>query len=292
MNVPVKHHFVPEFYLEPWCDGTAKLTVYSRVRGNKIYCKKMSPAGTAYKLHLNTLTGVSPERQGDFETKFMTQQVDDPAAIVFGKLVKGDCNLSHLEHLSMTRFIHSLTFRYPTVLEKIKSIAPEKMKQELEKNPLSYSELIAIVPENNHHLSLYELCEKYFPIQFKNLGLHLTEKIIKSESREQQYYNMNWIVRDVSDSSGTLFTSDRPVWFEKMNEFDNEFVALPISPTRILMGFGKKSQAPSKVKLISSDIIIDWMNDLVVRRADKYCYHTNSDKSDFVRSRLKTLGEH
>ncbi|MEW6230569.1 MAG: DUF4238 domain-containing protein, partial [Bacillota bacterium] len=80
MPDPLKHHFLPIFYLERWMrSGDKKLVEYRRAFDGEVRVKSVYPAATGYVHRLYEMKGMAPAVAQEFESTFLAP-VDSGAA--------------------------------------------------------------------------------------------------------------------------------------------------------------------------------------------------------------------
>lgn len=70
MSEPVRHHYIPIFYLKRWTGTDGKLCEYSQPHAQTKVLRK-APRSTAFVRGLYTVPGVPPEAAQFVEKKFM-----------------------------------------------------------------------------------------------------------------------------------------------------------------------------------------------------------------------------
>lgn len=95
MNNPIKHHFIPQFLLNRFCDANKKLHSFNKTTG-KVNIKKYSPAAVCYEENLHTLI-VRTEKSYDIEKFYSSIEGEFSTAL---KLV--DAHIA--EHGSLDKF--------------------------------------------------------------------------------------------------------------------------------------------------------------------------------------------
>ena len=71
MNEPMRHHYVPVFYLSRWEDSDGRICRFSRPYGAKIKVDRVAPKGTAFEPGLYETHGLPPEDAQVMERDFM-----------------------------------------------------------------------------------------------------------------------------------------------------------------------------------------------------------------------------
>jgi len=114
MNQPLKHHYLPVFYLRRWVGEDGRLVRYHRPPGRpdgKVVTSRVSPDYTGFGEQLYTLHGASAPQM--IETDFFSP-VDNAAAPILDHLIAhGPASLDKTQRWYLARFVHSLQLRGP-----------------------------------------------------------------------------------------------------------------------------------------------------------------------------------
>ena len=61
MTNPLKHHYIPIFYLKSWLGADNHISVF-QIRHHKVRVKRKHPSATGYVISLYTITRLPPEQ--------------------------------------------------------------------------------------------------------------------------------------------------------------------------------------------------------------------------------------
>ncbi len=71
MSIPIKHHFLPEFYMRSWADLTGQVVAYGRPYKD-VEVKRRYPSEIGFKKELYSIKSrTDPARRQEIESKFM-----------------------------------------------------------------------------------------------------------------------------------------------------------------------------------------------------------------------------
>ncbi|WP_445600462.1 DUF4238 domain-containing protein [Azospirillum sp. A39] len=116
MSEPRNHHYLPQFYLRPWCGDDGRVASYHLVNG-KVMCGRKSTKSIGSERDLYACRRDGPMPRQWVETEYMTREVDTPAAEVRDKILNGEIeNITHRERKTWARFMSSLFARRPDVI--------------------------------------------------------------------------------------------------------------------------------------------------------------------------------
>ena len=122
MNDPIRHHYVPQFYLREWAGPDGRLFWYHRPF-NRVVVRHELPKNIAYEPYLYTIRGTTDPQI--LEKKFFSD-LDNYAALVLQRLSGVASRLNILERedlkdtqrVDWTMFIQSLHLRGPRSLHR------------------------------------------------------------------------------------------------------------------------------------------------------------------------------
>jgi hypothetical protein len=122
MSYPLKHHFIPAFFLAQWADADEKLIEYT-IKHGKLIAKPVGPRATGYEPQLYSFPGLPPEA-----AHFLEQVFFDYADRVASEALK-----NHLAKTPMpwttelisawSRFVIALHLRHPDAMPEFREAA-------------------------------------------------------------------------------------------------------------------------------------------------------------------------
>lgn len=131
MSEPKRHHYLPQFYLEGFCDKNGKLSVYDREK--KEYREQQSPTNTAVQSHYYRFIGKDGSTNTDIEKFF--SRIETETKPIIKKINEGQ-KITESEKEGLSIFISFQKTRVPV----FKETHDETMK-------IFYKTLLAYAPK-------------------------------------------------------------------------------------------------------------------------------------------------
>lgn len=281
---PLKHHYIPEFYLKRWASpDDGKLCEWQRHRG-VAKPRRVYPAQTGYVHRLYEMQDFPPNLAQQIETKFF-QPVDTQAANALALMERDGTDTVWTNELrsAWTRFLLSLLLRCPEDLRKLRSIwkrdilvVPDEMEEkyqrlESDNDFPSFRSYIEGLPLHSH--------EKQFFKTFMSL--------VSSKTTGDFIINMNWAVLNLS-SEFSIYTSDRPVIMTNGINNINGHILLPIGPTRLFLAASSK-RTIAQADNADQNELAKQVNRAVIQHAVSYSYTQKDNCQRFVQNRMSTI---
>jgi len=222
VNLPRNHHYNPVFYLSQWVGDDARLCEMRYING-KVVSKRKHPQNTGRSKDLYRTGGVPEANSQDLEVKFMTP-LDTKAAAALRKLLAGDA-LDFEERVAWVRFLLSLIYRNPTVVQLIKA----------HMTTLVAEATAALEPDwaaqrgPNDTRTLSEAASSRQPALAEIHAANMIAGIIGNHRLVPDMIQMNWGKINLLGSQVPLVTSDRPVLAVNLAD-PGAMIALPIGP--------------------------------------------------------------
>ena len=116
-NRPIKHHYVPKFYLNAWHGPDNKLCELSKPFRHVVKPRRVSSSGTGYVDNLYTLRGLPPDLKQQIEERFL-RPLDTDASDACA-MVRGNAEWVWTDRLrsGWSAFLLSLMVRMPEHIE-------------------------------------------------------------------------------------------------------------------------------------------------------------------------------
>ncbi|MDQ0318973.1 hypothetical protein QO002_001111 [Pararhizobium capsulatum DSM 1112] len=116
-NPPIKHHYIPAFYLSRWA-VSGKVTEFAKVYGGRVVSKGKAPEATGFQERLYEMRGHNPAHAQQFEEHYF-KPVDTMAADALEMLYRHGHNApwTAKSRTAWTRFVLSLLLRCPEYIE-------------------------------------------------------------------------------------------------------------------------------------------------------------------------------
>ena len=282
----MRHHYVPEFLLKPWADGTpdGKVEVF-RLDLASLPSKRHTPKHTGFDENLYSLSKpiVAGMEQHAVETNFL-RHVDNLAALVRRKLdEQGLKSLSMTERVDWVRFLMSLRVRQPDVVDLLKRESECQMRTSLAAAPEEYE----AVASDGSPPTLTEWTDQRFPGLIENIGLSFFHGIVDNPEIGNKILHMKWWLWDFCDVDHGLILADHPCIFTTGIDHPNLIVALPISPSKAFIATQNQSQHVADVlRQINPKVLLARLNESSVGQAKIRIYSRGRSPERFIRNRL------
>jgi hypothetical protein len=284
MSDPLKHHYLPVFYLKQWKGADKKVTRYWRPQ-NKVVASRLAPSNTGYEPLLYTLEGYPPVYRQKVERGFMGQMVDGPASKALKVLLERDeAKLTVELRSAWARFLIATKIRNPEMVAHLVA----STRQGLEHKLLSSPEYLSLKSDGDPPTFL-EWVEKHRPHALDDVGKLLLPPLIDHQEIGDAIVRMKWSVLDLSKSDHDLLTSDRPFVMTMRLADRRCLIACPIAPRTAFIATHDRTQEKRLLKN-SPTAIAKRLNDQVVRQAVRHVYGSSSAHLGFVEKRLRQPG--
>ncbi len=291
MSEPLRHHYIPVFYLKRWTSADGKLCEYTRPihEVTKVplatQVSRKAPKATAFVKGLYTVPGVPEDRAQYVEKKFLGP-VDDWAARAMVVLMSphspgGDTQMDSRTRLGWAHFLFSLILRNPEYLVRIEQqaaqIFPETIEEVRDQYPLLRRETDPI--------SFDEFKEKM--LAKPNPPQSLLPQLLSVGSVVRHLYAMRWSTTEVRVYRHAFLTSDRPIVMTNGMDKPGSHIAIPLSPTRLFFAVKKDDEATYQLlRRMDPKELTEIMNERVSSQARKFVYGHDDTQLRFVSRRL------
>jgi len=281
-NQPLKHHFLPVFYLKQWAGDGGRLVQFSKPYGNKVVPNRKHPDGTGYINRLYAVSGVPDDEAVRFERAFLSP-VDSKAADALAVMRDEHAaeNFTEKQRWAWVQFLTSLMARMPADIAMTK----EYIK----------GDWLAGIPDLQE--KYYELKGEGDPEQvldfirasddpfFERGAIAILERIMRQETAARVIGSMYWSVLNVERSDFTLLTSDRPILYTPHMSGEDSHILVPIGPTEVFLAVRKRSFA-RHIRARSQSQLARTLNLAVVSNATKYVFGSDDCQLRFVQNHM------
>lgn len=282
MSIPKDHHYLPEFYFDPWLDDNGQMWSYFFVNGNNLQVRKTVPKSAGKQRHLYSLVGVEEDKASILETVFF-RAIDTAAAPVLKKFLQSpQLSLTEKEASAFTVFLMSLVMRTPEVMDYLKTDAPKQLMAELDKATDEYLQ----IKDKDDPSTPSEWMISTRPLEVANMGMKLIPDLINNSERGQRIISMEWWVEDLSKATHSLLTSDRPITPIQMEVEGSGILTLPISPNRLFIAAENPDAVKTRLKQFRRDTLSVHSNTTVALQAYERVYSTQNTNTPFIKRRL------
>ncbi|PZU83079.1 MAG: hypothetical protein DI528_17940 [Shinella sp.] len=278
MQSPMKHHFLPVFYLKQWATETkGRVVEFSKPYRNVVKPRRVHPDGTGYIYRLYASEGLPDEIACEMESKFLSP-VDSKAADALNSLLGCEAMTSS-QREAWSVFLASLMCRMPEDVRLTKEMLME-LAQEVAPSLKRFYEASKPVdqPSKFEELTVEFVANASGRAMSRLRGIMSHGRLIEGLSA------MHW---DVMTLNGRrqLLTSDRPVIYTNVLGNVSSHLVVPIGPNRVFIAV-KSEDLLRKLKGVSVDKLIAEVNVTVVGQADRYVFGTDDSQLRFVQNRM------
>jgi hypothetical protein len=279
MSVPREHHFCPAFYLGQWCDPSNddKVIEYSIKHGNLV----MKPVGrraTGFQRDLYAFPELPPDQVQFIEQSFF-DYADRVASEALQMLLSGDDGWTSETRSAWSRFVIGVHLRHPDAIAELRAAARAMWVGE--ESQRQYE----LVRRPNDPLTFAERIGKIHPLP-ATVELNTIMEFIDNKKICGHINRMVWGVVDLSKSSYTLLTSDRPVSLEKPKD-RRGLITMPISPTKLFVAVNDPLML-NQLRGVRPRDTAQWSNRLTVERARRYVWAQDSSQQAFIGRHMGT----
>ncbi|WP_430426728.1 DUF4238 domain-containing protein [Parasphingorhabdus sp.] len=274
MPVPIKHHYLPKFYLKKWATQ-GQVRQYTRPRGlpYSLATKLKYPGETGYERHLySLLKEEEPDSQAAIELQFL-QKIDGLAAKALAKMLGGG-ELSSVLRGGWSQFVISLLHRSPHRLQLYKTELDARVRGKRDAELGNVTEIDVDTWDSS----------------IDQFSKELMVDLISPGLMVNALNDMTWHLLNFEESERSFLTSDYPVMFSNsVRKFDG-FIIVPVSPNHLFLATHNDVTA-NAFKTQNRQALVVAMNDAVVKQADHLVISTVTSHLRFVENRLQKYKE-
>lgn len=286
-NPSWRHHYIPEFYLKQWGTGKGhRLVEYSKPWGDTVKPKRVYPKETGFEDRPNELAGVpEPDRQR-LETHFYSP-VDSAAASVLHALKAGRRAFNARERIAWTRFMTSLIVRNPENIRAAVARIIESMDKFDSATEQRYQ--AARGPDDPRTYREY-IQQAHLKDELSRAAKEAIASVVNNGLVVSHIVNMQWGALTLPFDAPPLLTSDRPLAIINGLPDPACQALMPLGPKVVFYAVNDVDLANSFGALAPAEIATT-MNEIVVRRAQKYVYAMSDRHLEFVQANMGTAQE-
>jgi hypothetical protein len=284
MNLPRDHHYNPRFAQSRWVGSDGMLCAMKLVYGGKLWAKRRAPAATGKQYDLYRIDGVPEANSQDLEVEFMSP-LDNNAAVVLDRLITGK-PLTSEHRLTWARYLLSLFYRHPEGVKAINTHMADMWREATDALEADFAKMQA-----GSGLPIRTLAEETARRDPGGVGIstaNMIADIIHDSRAVPDIAALPFTVVDVSKSSVSLLTSDRPLVMPLGLDNRACYMALPLSPDQLFVASKDKRYAEMLPKAQHTKVA-KAMNLDVVRQAREYVWGSDDTQAAFVKKHIGSL---
>lgn len=281
MSEPIKHHYIPVFYLKSWANEKGNVCEFSRPNKHVTY-KWRSPTATGYQVGLYTLPGV-PADSAQLIEKEMMSLVDATAAQAKRLFANDDPrDLTGEERAGWARFLYAMMFRNPEQIAGLQERYSKYVPEMVERIRAEYD----MRRGTGDPLTFEEFKEKFLANPLNTSGLHIVPRLLNSQKIIGHISGMRFWTYRLRQFAGPAFlTSDRPVIMTNGLAKPKDHIVMPLSPTLLFIAahddwlyneFRKRPQHET----------VRRANEKVTEQSHKYVYGADTSQRAFIAKRI------
>jgi uncharacterized protein DUF4238 len=281
MQVPLKHHYLPVFYLKRWAGSDQRLCEFSKPH-REVKPRRVYPEQTGFVNRLYETKGLPPDQAQRLEQLFM-QPIDSQAADALALLEGDPSRLTREPKLrsAWSRFIMSLLMRMPDDMTTLKRGLEEEWNRRLPEIEREYAKRRG----SEDPLTIEEyLDQQRGPHDIEQWGMSLAPSLIDHRGIGELLNNMRWLVRRI-DGDAQFLTSDRPVVMTASLGVEHAYLFLPIGPKAAFVAIND-IETQRMVEARDPAEQIKAVNQRLTRNATKRVYACDDHPLEFVRRHM------
>jgi hypothetical protein len=279
-NPPDKHHYIPEFHLRRWTDGTDKLWRYTKpYQTIKARYTHVSAAG--FENGLYTMTHDEPSKETHLETEFFAK-VDNFAAQAIQRFLNGSA-LAESDVLSFIIYLRSLMHRTPFDLKNYQKEAEAIFSSTLEQLEKQYQ--VRRTAQDPQEFE--DFVASRDPFANEHSVLRSLPKVILNPKIAGYMAGFHWYLIDVSSAPNQLLISDNPVLMTNGLAKPMGHVAIALTPNIICIG-APEAQTMNTISRMTPNQMVKVMNAHMVTGARKFVASTNINQEKFIKNHFGT----
>jgi hypothetical protein len=283
MNIPLRHHYSPEFYLSRWCTDDGRLCQLTKMGDGRVIPNRRFPKQTGFEERLYEIEGLPPEQAQQVESGFM-RSLDTLAAEALQALEADDPLMRRDTRLrsAWSRFILSLMLRDPQSIRALKDgyatqwassmgdLEQRYMAQRGADDPRTFAAFLALSNRSTDALAM-----------------ELAPSLIDHSGIGGLLNSMRWFVKRITSDADEFITSDRPVFSTWTFTEEDAFIFVPIGPKAVFVavndiGTQRRIDARDPAEFVTS------LNMMVSGRAVKFAYARDDSLLPFIRQHMGT----
>lgn len=278
MQVPLKHHFLPVFYLKQWVnDSNGLLTEYSKPYGNLVKARRKHPEATGYITRLYAAEGLPDNLANEMERDFFSPVDSQAADALWVMLSRGE--VSQSQRTAWAKFVVSLMCRMPEDVRLSKEMIVELAR--------SISPLLRPfydASRNHEENDRFEELSASFEAASPNRALRHLKRVISHEKLLSGIEAMSWEILTL-EGNRHLLTSDRPVTYTSVLGHVDSHVVLPVGPRSLFVAASDVSFV-RKLRQMKTNEVVALANRAAVEQAHRYVFGSDDEQLRFVQNRM------
>ncbi len=283
----MRQHYVPQFLLRSWANGTPDGRVEAfRFDLPNLVSARRAPVGTGYEENLYSLTRDKVAGMDKHAVeRHLLSHIDTAAAGVMQKLLTtGLKSIAFEERCDWIRFLVSLRLRQPHMIDLLRTQAAEGLRKSLASDPEEYEPFAG--PDDPPTLEAW--AESRFPGVVENFGMSFFHELVNSWDAAKKLLPMKWWLWDFSTCGNELLLADQPCIFTSGIDDPELMVALPISPAKAFM-MTRSDRAADALRGQVPKVLLQRLNESSLNNFKARIYATDQGPRRFLENRFHLL---
>lgn len=281
------------FYLKKWTAQDGRLWEFSRpyktpegqpkpdIKSIPVKARHTYPDATGFIKNLYTFPGLSPKMRNWLEDEFFLR-VDNDAARVMQRLLRGDITLEQKAKSAWSRFLMSMFHRSPENLQRVVTGIDITFVRSIEQEFRPQYE--AMREQAGGGPTYEEMIDQLTDADYQEFHLMTLRTIMDSRRIGATLNNMIWTVAP-RHGVFRLFTSDRPIFMTALGR-DDAHLVMPLTPDRLFFAAKREETLLRLERRNESGGLTEIINNRAVRQARTYVYAVDDSRERFLENRL------
>lgn len=277
MGSPLRHHFLPEFYLKRWAREDGRLVECKKPYGNTVKPRRTHPKGAGFIFRLYAVEGLPDDVAHEMESEFLSP-VDSRAAQALTAM-QADNEFSTAQRLAWASFVATLLSRMPEDIDLVKQIIRELAQTILP----GFQPIFERLKPENETRTFQQMTDELVG-RSNQRAIAFAGRIMSNDRLIRGIAAMEWSTLTFQRAKFEFLTSDRPVIYT--NVLGNEsHIVLPVGPRRLFVA-AKDRKLIDRIRSAGEDALVAATNAHVVGTANKYVYGSNDSQLRFIQNRM------
>lgn len=278
MSTPLRHHFLPEFYLKQWAQKGGRLVEFSKPFGDMAKPRLTYPKGTGFIFRLYAIEGLPDDVAHELESGFLSP-VDSRAAQALAAMQTGkDFPAAH--RLAWASFVATLLSRMPEDITLVRKIIRELAETILPGFQPIYERL-----RPGNEIRTFQQLSNQLVERSNERAINFIRRIMSNDRLVRGIATMEWSILTCARAKREFLTSDRPVAYTNVLGSDQSHVALPVGPRKLFIAANDRALIDA-IRNAGEDALVTATNAATVGAADRYVYGSNDSQLRFVQNRM------
>lgn len=280
-NNPRDHHFIPVFYLKQWASSATKKVIEYSIKHGNLVAKAVGPKKTGFQIDLYSFPELPPDIAQHMEDVFLRKS-DNEAALALQRIIGWDkSEWPSNMILAWSRCVMHLLLRHPDAIAEMRVAAKAIWDASGEEPQRRYEEEVR---KPGDPATFEEYILRTDPHVVAKVHVNMIIRGIDSQTIGEAIAKMIWKVVDVTRSSKTLLTSDRPVVYHNLRGPDG-LIALPVNPTKLFIAVNSLGTFEGFTRGTTL-ALVERMNAFTVTRARRYVWARDPWQESYVRQNM------